>query len=60
MNFTIGEFVSHPCTKRPNRVLQTRKSQGVLWLGFGTQTIGWVKAEDCKLWDGPKVLRGTV
>lgn len=58
MNFKIGQHVTHPSTKRPNRIKQTRINNGVVWLGFGSNTIGWVKAEDCKAWDGPKVFEG--
>ena len=56
MNFIIGQYVSHPCTRRPNVIRQVRNNKGVTWLGFGHQTIGWVKAEDCSVWGGPKVF----
>lgn len=56
MNFNIGQIVSHPSTRRPNRIKQIRIGKGVKWLGFGSQTIGWVKEEDCKAWDGPRVF----
>lgn len=56
MNFQIGKYVTHPSTGRPNIIKQVRISKGVTWLGFGSNTIGWVKAEDCEVWSGPKVL----
>ncbi|MFC2995464.1 hypothetical protein ACFODO_09320 [Acinetobacter sichuanensis] len=58
MDFQIGNYVTHPSTGRPNKIKQIRISKGVRWLGFGSNTIGWVKADDCAVWNGPKVFGG--
>lgn len=56
MILQVGQHITHSSFQRPCRIRQIRISKGIQWVGLGEKSVGWIKAEDCQLWKGPKVF----
>lgn len=58
MTFKIGQHIVHENLREPRNIRSMRyDSKGVLWLGTGRRTAGWLKASDCKRWS-KKAMQG--